>query len=99
MLNALSKDIDKEDIKAKKYDYVKSLKLDLKGENLTAMSDSDISTRNDYTSWGLLKCRMAYRLETRKFVCWANMYSGWILRFGVVALGRVCAQYTILYQI
>ena len=99
MLNALRKDIDKEDIKAKKYDYVKSLKLDLKGENLTAMSDSDISTRNNYTSWGLLKCRMAYRLETRICVCRANMYKGWILRIGGVTSGRVCAQYTILYQI
>ena len=63
------------------------------------MSDSDIGTRKDFTSWGLLEGRMAYGLETRIFVCWANMYNGWNLRFGGVALGRVCAQYTILYQI
>ena len=72
--DASTKDVDKEDIKkAIKYDHIKSLKLDLKGEKLKSMSNSDISTRREYTSWGLLECRMAFRLETNMFICRANM--------------------------
>ena len=37
------------------------------------MANSDIRTRRAYTGWGLLECRMAFRLETRMFVCRANM--------------------------
>ena len=72
--DASIKDVDKEEIKnAIKYDHLKSLKQELKGDKLKDMANSDVSTRREYTSWGLLECRMAYRLETRMFVCRANM--------------------------
>ena len=72
--DASIKDVDKEEIKkAIKYDHLKSLKQELKGDKLKEMANSDVSTRREYTSWGLLECRMAYRLETRMFVCRANM--------------------------
>ena len=72
--DASIKDVDKEEIKkAIKYDHPKSVKQELKGDKLKEMANSDVSTRREYTSWGLLECRMAYRLETRMFVCRANM--------------------------
>ena len=37
------------------------------------MENSDVSERRAYTSWSVLECRMAYRLETRMFICRANM--------------------------
>ena len=72
--DASTKEVDKEVIrKAIKYDHLKSLKLDLRGEKLKEMANSDVSTRQAYTGWILLECRMAYSLETRMFVCRANM--------------------------
>ena len=66
--------IDKEDIKkAIKYDHLESLKLQLRGRQLQQMASSDVSTRREYTSWSLLECRMAYRLETQMFICRGNM--------------------------
>ena len=62
-------DISKEDIKqAVRYDHLKSLKLQLKGRKLQEMANSDVSRRQEYTSWSLMECRMAYRLETLMFV-------------------------------
>ena len=49
------------------------MKLQLKGRKLQEMANSDVSRRRENTSWSLLECRMAYRLETRMFVCRANM--------------------------
>ena len=66
----VSKDHYKEAIQ---YHHVKALKLELKGEKLRGMANSDISTRREYTGWGLLECQMAFRLETRMFICRANM--------------------------
>ena len=72
--DACTHDVEKEEIrKAIKYDHWKSLKLDLKGEKLMTMSNSDVSIRREYTTWRLEECRMAYRLETKMFVCRANM--------------------------
>ena len=72
--NAASEDIGKEDIQmAVKYDHLKALKLQLRGRKLQKMANTDVSTRRKYTSWSLLECRMAYRLETEMFVCRANM--------------------------
>ena len=72
--DASTKEVDKEMIKkAIKYNHLKSLKLDLTGEKLKEMSNSDVSNRRKYTAWRLEECRMAYRLETRTFVCRANM--------------------------
>ena len=72
--DASIKDIDKDDIKkAIKYDHMKSVKLDLKGNKLKLMANSDISTRRESTGLGPLEYRMAYRLETKMFICRANM--------------------------
>ena len=74
--DASKKDISKEDIqKAIKYDHLKALKFQLTGRKLKEMANSDVSERREYTSWSLLECRMAYRLETRMFLCRANMPS------------------------
>ena len=66
----ISKDIIS---KAVRYDHVKSLKLELRGKKLQEMANSDVSGRRQYTSWSLLECRMAFRLETKMLVCRANM--------------------------
>ena len=67
-------EIDKETIqKAVRYDHLKAVKSELKGDKLKEMARSDISTRRQYTAWSLAECRMAYRLETRMFICRANM--------------------------
>ena len=67
-------DIEKETIqKAIKYDFLKYLKSELKGQKLKEMANSDVSTRREYTGWSLAECRMAYRLETHMFICRANM--------------------------
>ena len=50
-----------------------ALKLPLTGKKLQEMANSDASGRREFTSWGLLECRMADRLETKMFVCRANM--------------------------
>jgi hypothetical protein len=72
--DACTHDVEKEEIrKAIKYDHLKSLKLDLKGEKLMTMANSDVSSRREYTTWRLEECRMAYRLETKMFLCRANM--------------------------
>ena len=39
------------------------------------MANSDVSRRREYTNWSLLECLMAYRLETKMFICQANMPS------------------------
>ena len=67
-------DVKKEVIKkAVQYDHMRSLKLELRGDKLREMANSDMSTRREYTGWSLAECRMAYRLETHMFVCRANM--------------------------
>ena len=67
-------DVQKDDIKkAVRYDHMKSLKLELTGDKLQEMARSDISARREYTSWSLQECRMAFRLETKMFICRANM--------------------------
>ena len=74
--DATKSNISKEDIKkAIKYDHLKALKLQLTGRKLKLMANSDIRERREYTSWSLLECRMAYRLETQMFLCRANMPS------------------------
>ena len=74
--DASREDVSKDDIqKAVKYDHLKSLKLQLKGRKMQQMANSDVSSRREYTSWSLLECRMAYRLETKMFICRANMPS------------------------
>ena len=55
--------------------HTRSLKLELEGDKLKEMANSDISTRREYTGWSLTECRMAYRMETRMFICRANMPS------------------------
>ena len=72
--DASRRDIEKETIKkAIIYDHVKSLKKELTGDKLKDMSNSDVSKRREYTGWSVQECRMAFRLETRMFVCRANM--------------------------
>jgi hypothetical protein len=56
-----------------KGDHLKALKLELKGDKLKDMANSDVSSRREYTSWNVEECRMAFRLETKMFVCRANM--------------------------
>ena len=68
--DASIKDVDKEEIKkAIKYDHLKSVKQELKGDKLKEMENSDVSTRREYTSWGLLECWMAYRLKYARQTC------------------------------
>ena len=72
--DATKEDVDKETIKkAVKYHHLTQLKKDLTGDKLQEMANSDVSDRRAYTSWSVLECRMAYRLETRMFICRANM--------------------------
>ena len=59
--------------KAVRYDHIKSLKLELTADKLRGMARSDISSRREYTSWSLQECCMAIRLETKMFICRANM--------------------------
>jgi hypothetical protein len=67
-------DIDKETIqRAVRYHHLKSLKKELTGDKLKDVSNSDVSKRRKYTAWSVQECRMAYRLETKMFVCRANM--------------------------
>ena len=72
--DATKEDVDKETIKkAVKYHHLTQLKKDLTGDKLQEMANSDVSERRAYTSWSVLECRMAYRLETKMFICRANM--------------------------
>ena len=74
--DASRQEVTKEEIKkAIQYHHVTALKLELTGEKLKCMARSDVRTRRSYTGWGLLECRMAYRLETEMFICRANMPS------------------------
>jgi hypothetical protein len=64
--DAARKDISKEDIKqAIKYDHLKPLKHQLRNRKLKQM---DIIERRGYTSWILLECQMAFRLDTQMFL-------------------------------
>ena len=72
--DATKEDVDKETIKkAVKYHHLTQLKKELTGDKLQEMANTDVSERRAYTSWSVLECRMAYRLETRMFICRANM--------------------------
>ena len=72
--DASVKDVDKTTIKkAIKYHHLTALKEELTGDKLKDMANSDVSERRAYTSWNVLECRMAYRLETKMFICRANM--------------------------
>ena len=72
--DATRMDLEKETIqKAVRYDHMKSLKKELKGDKMKDMANTDISNRREYTSWSVPECRMAYQLEIKMFVCRANM--------------------------
>ena len=72
--DAAKEDVDKETIKkAVKYRHLTQFKKELTGDKLQEMANTDVSERRAYTSWSVLECRMSYRLETRIFICRANM--------------------------
>ena len=74
--NTAIMDRDKETVqKVVMYNHLKSLMKELTGDKLKEMSNSDVSQKREYTSWSVQECQMAYRLETRMFVCRANMPS------------------------
>ena len=51
-------DVEKETIqKAVRYDHMKSLKKELKGDKMKDMANTDISNRTEYTSWTPLPSR------------------------------------------
>ena len=72
--DASRRDLEKETIqKAIIYDQLKSLKKELTGDKLKDMANSDVSKSREYTCCSVQEYRMAFRLETRMFVCRANM--------------------------
>ena len=68
--------LEKEDVKeAIKIDHLQYLKENMKGEKLRVMSQTDMRERRFYTKYSVEEARMAFRLETFQFDCWANMPS------------------------
>ena len=72
--DATVKDVDKTTInKAIKYHHLTALKEELTEIKLREMENSDVSERRAYPSWNVLDYWIAYGLETRMFICRANM--------------------------
>ena len=68
----VEKDMVKQSIR---YDHNRNLPLELKGKKLRERATSNILSRREYTGWSLAECSMACRLETKMFICRANMPS------------------------
>ena len=70
-------DVQPEEVrKCLKLDSLTQKKSDMAGMNkLQELSQSDIRVPQEYVSWTVEECRMAYRLQTRMFDCRANMPS------------------------
>ena len=66
----------KEDVKgAIKLHHVQAMELSMKGEKLRILARSDLRVRKEYTQLYVEECRLAFRLDTLKFDCRANMPS------------------------
>ena len=52
------------------------------------MSNSDVSKRREYTGWSVQECQMAFRLETRMFVCRANMPTLYVCMYCMTTADR-----------
>ena len=58
-----------------KYNHLKHLKAEManpRNKKLTAMAQTDLSSRRMYTKWSVEECRMAARLETFMVDCRVN---------------------------
>ena len=70
-----------------KLDDLKQMKCDMAGKGkLEDLMNSDMREAQDYVSWTVEECRMAYRLQTKMFDCRTNMPS----RYGRDLQCRAC---------
>ena len=73
--DATRMDVQPEEVKkCMKLDNLKHQKCDMGGmTKLQELSKSDTRVPQEYVSWTVDECRMAYRLQTKMFDCRANM--------------------------
>ena len=75
--DATTEDVQREDVKkCIQLDHLKHLKCDMaRKDKLEELAKCDTRVAQDYVSWTVKECRMAYRLQTKMFKCRANMQS------------------------
>ena len=73
--DASRQDVSKEEVKeAIRLNHLSALKAEMAGKKkLEALYNSDMKKEQEYVSWCLEECRMAFRLQNRMFECRSNM--------------------------
>jgi hypothetical protein len=73
--DASRQDVSKEEVKeAIRLNHLSALKAEMAGKKkLEALYNSDMRKEQEYVSWCLEECRMAFRLQNRMFECRSNM--------------------------